>query len=159
MILIFYINKKSGLKTTLLNKLVKEIKEKEDLFDDIDYQKADFEWLNSEIERSTKQWLLNAIKQEKIAKEYSSEDKVFYAVMDRMNILNDENRRIQTSIKSDITDMSLILNKKRIRKKYYCYKIISKILFGKKRKYYKNKTETFHKQVRRIRKLEENIAD
>lgn len=57
--------------------------------------------------------------------------------------------------KKDIfVKIRLLHNKKRIIKKYYRYKILSKILWGKKRKYYKNKKIQYHEIVREIRNFE-----
>ena len=50
-------------------------------------------------------------------------------------------------------DIRLLAQKEKIFRKYYRYKILSKILFGKKRKHYKQKRSKYKSYVRRIREL------
>ena len=50
-------------------------------------------------------------------------------------------------------DIKLLAQKEKIFRKYYRYKILSKILLGKKREHYKQKRGKYKSYVRRIRKL------
>ncbi len=49
--------------------------------------------------------------------------------------------------------VALLYNRKSICRCYYRYKILSKLLFGKKRKHYKEKAKLFHEKVREIRRF------
>lgn len=53
-------------------------------------------------------------------------------------------------------DISLLKNIKTIFKNYYKYKILSKILFGKKRKHYKTKAKIYYEQVKMIKSIKES---
>ena len=48
-------------------------------------------------------------------------------------------------------NLKLFANKKHICYSYYRYKILSKVLFGKKRKHYKEKAAIYHEKVLRIK--------
>lgn len=52
-----------------------------------------------------------------------------------------------------IDEIFLFFNRGEIYRKYYRYKFFSKILYGKKRKHYKEKAKFFHEKVRKIRHL------
>ena len=50
-------------------------------------------------------------------------------------------------------NLKLLQQKDTIYKKYYRYKVLSKILFGKKREHYNQKAKKYHKMVRKLRNL------
>ena len=50
-------------------------------------------------------------------------------------------------------DIALLRKKRSIYWNYYRYKLLSMFTFGKTRKHYKNKRETFHDKIRKIRRL------
>ncbi len=62
------------------------------------------------------------------------------------------NTRID-EVSNKYNNLLLYLNRNKVYKRYYRYKLFSKIFFGKKRKHYKEKAKIFHEKVRAIRKL------
>ena len=119
-------------------KCAKEIQERPDLLSEIDYSKVDTTLIENEVNRA-KQWLLNALEAPKSEKEYSSDDKVFFAVMDRMNILRDENTRLallkapEPPAKTDLSEVCLLIDEKKIKKQYCYYRFASNLVFGRQK--------------------------
>lgn len=119
-----------------------EVYSNDKLLTEIDYSNK-FEKLNSEIERS-KNWLINAIEAPKQDKPISNEDKLFYAIMDRINIETSENQR----------RLVLINNKNKIYLEYLKCGILKKISFNKKRKkHYKDKYNRLSRQIKELKSL------
>lgn len=56
-------------------------------------------------------------------------------------------------------NISLIANKNTIFKKYYRYKILSKLLFGKKREHYKWNAAMYYENVRKVRNLQKEALN
>lgn len=55
-------------------------------------------------------------------------------------------------------NLKIVYNAANIKHKYYRYKILSKILLGKKRKHYKEKAKIWHEKVRLIRNLTKELS-
>ena len=72
------------------------------------------------------------------------------------NYINSFNNKInenQKEIEQLKYNLKLLQQKDTIYKKYYRYKVLSKILFGKKREHYNQKAKKYHKMVRKLRNL------
>ena len=116
-------------------------------FEQVDFNKILIErnWneINSNIQKEiskAQEWLKNAL-------EKPVKDKSQY---DSLNYLFIQNLLIEDKYAENI---KLLANKDNIFKKYYRYKILSKILFGEKRKHYKQKQKEQKELVNKIRKL------
>lgn len=119
-----------------------EIYSREDLLKKIDYTNR-FEKLNSELERS-KTWLLNAIEAPKISKEFSNEDNLFFAQMDRLNTETAENTR----------RIILVNNKNKLYVEYLKCGIFKKLIFNKKRReHYKTKYRKLSAKMKELKSL------
>lgn len=119
-----------------------EIYSREDLLKKIDYTNR-FEKLNSELERS-KTWLLNAIEAPKISKEFSKEDNLFFAQMDRLNTETAENTR----------RIILVNNKNKLYVEYLKCGIFKKLIFNKKRReHYKTKYRKLSAKMKELKSL------
>ena len=150
-----------------------EIYDHEEFLYGIEYKEDTFDLLNKEIERS-KKWLINVLEKPKILKNYSDEDEVFYAMMDRINKLNDENKKIIKSLNNKILidkqkeldksnsftkeETLLLLNKNILTFKYYYYRFISNFAFknSKLKLKLKNKKMKYKEFFKNITKLENN---
>lgn len=116
-------------------------------FDELNFDKIlkEYNWneINSNIQKEiskAEDWLKNAL--EKPVKDKSQYDSLNYLFT--QNMLNEEKYK---------ADIKLLANKDNIFKKYYKYKILSKILFGKKRKHYKQKQKEQKELINKIRKF------
>lgn len=119
-----------------------EIYSREDLLNKINYTNR-FEKLNSELERS-KTWLLNAIEAPKISKEFSKEDNLFFAQMDRLNTETAENTR----------RIILVNNKNKLYMEYLKCGIFKKLIFNKKRReHYKTKYRKLSAKMKELKSL------
>ena len=139
-------------------KCAKEIQERPDLLSEIDYSKVDTTLIENEVNRA-KQWLLNALEAPKSEKEYSSDDKVFFAVMDRMNILRDENTRLallkapEPPAKTDLSEVCLLIDEKKIQKQYCYYRFASNLVFGRQKQNFLNKKKELKEKLKKIKEL------
>ena len=119
-----------------------DIYSREDLLNKINYTNR-FEKLNSELERS-KTWLLNAIEAPKISKEFSKEDNLFFAQMDRLNTETAENTR----------RIILVNNKNKLYMEYLKCGIFKKLIFNKKRReHYKTKYRKLSAKMKELKSL------
>lgn len=123
-------------------KLSEEIYSRNDLFNNIDYSNR-FSELNSEIMRS-KKWLLDAIESDSPDKNFSENDKLFFAQMDRLNVETAENtRRIE-----------LVKNQHKIFIEYIKCTFLKKIVFKKKlRDHYKLKYKILSLKMKELKSL------
>ncbi len=64
-----------------------------------------------------------------------------------------ETEKLSKQLTDKENELNSVINKGNVYFSYYRYKLLSKILFGTKRKHYKQKAEIFHNKVRAIRKL------
>ena len=119
---------------------------------EIDYNSV-YNILEKEKETSFK-FLIDALNSTKNSKSCSS----FDAYNMRNIHLRKEIVNQQIQIEEQKNNLYHILNSTKIRKKYYRYKLMSKILLGKKRKHYKEKARIFHEKVREIRRLEKEAC-
>ena len=106
----------------------------------INYE-SKLETLNSEIEKS-KQWLLHVIEAPKENKEYSEEENLFFAIMDKINEETDTNKR----------NIILLNNKYKISYNYYRYGLL-KFLIPWKKEHYQQKYRTYSRQRKLLKSL------
>ena len=66
-----------------------------------------------------------------------------------------ENNRISFE---HIKELTVLQHHKVIISRYYRYKLLSKLLFGKKRRRYKEKARIYHEKVRTIRRLKKDLS-
>ena len=113
-----------------------------DIFDKI-LLKRNWEEINLRISEEVKKaenWLKKAL--EKPVKDKSQYDSLNYLFIKQQ--LDEEQLK---------NKLKLLVNKEEIYKKYYRYKILSKILFGKKRKHYKQKRVEYKSLIKKLRHL------
>ncbi len=72
------------------------------------------------------------------------------SVADRLNYL-------QSTVEEQSRDMALLYNRFRILRKYYGYKLLFRISYGRKKTRYLNKLALWHERVRRLRALKKKM--
>lgn len=122
-------------------------------------KKENWEEIETKIKKEKEfsiQWLKDALNNNN-NRNYSKEQQYIEAFLssfdDRINYLEGELLNLQ-NLNIKYHNISLLLNSYKIKSFYYRYKILSKILVGKKRNHYKNKAHILHKKVREIRRIE-----
>lgn len=95
-------------------------------------------------------WLVKALKNNNSKEKFSK----FELSMD--NEISGLNKKLYL-LKTDVSHLNLLRNKFKFTIRYYRYKVLSKILFGKKREHYKYKSKMLHEKVREIRKTEKQM--
>lgn len=123
-----------------------DIENNRDLFGEIDYAAVNAV-LKAEKERSLN-WLkkaLNAPKQERNPSQSQLDD-----IMDIVESLHSESDGNSARIYQNV---NLILRYPSLRRKYLLYKILSKIMFGKTRKKYKQKRKELKAKIKSVKKL------
>ena len=130
-----------------------ELEEKINILPPVDYKKVD-EILQSEKMRSIN-WLKSAIEKSKDIFKPLSE---FDILDNRLDELSEKMRNSEENQTEELKNLVLTLaNKDKIMRKYYRYKLLSKILRGKKGEHYIKKAQIYHEKVRRIRELQKNF--
>lgn len=112
--------------------------------------KIDYTNINKIIKDKSKyaiNWLKNAL-ENNTSNKYSMQEVSFDY------ITKEQSQRISKLEK----DLKIVYNAPSIKHKYYRYKILSKILFGKKREHYKQKARIWHEKVRVIRNLTKELS-
>ncbi|MBR1775634.1 Coenzyme F420 hydrogenase/dehydrogenase, beta subunit C-terminal domain [bacterium] len=102
------------------------------------FRKLDWENINSNIEKE----VLYARNWMKQAMEATIKDKSEYEM---------QNYLVEKTLLNE--DLKLYINRKSIYIKYYSYKLLSKLMFGKKRKLYKEKRSQYKIYVNKIRSM------
>lgn len=123
---------------------------------DIIFKEIDYTPVNKIIEEKSKfaiDWLKNALKNNTSDEKFSDfenyQDIVIKDLYGKTQIIKEEYNQKIENLKNKI----LLLNRNKIKRKYYYYKIRSKFTFGKTYNRLSRKAEILHEQVRKIREL------
>lgn len=148
-------NRRGALRYKMFDKLhmkhrfvdsVNQIYENKDLLNYVD-----FTYSNEFIKKESKiaiNWLKSALENNNSSEKFTALDNYFDLII--KDLVSTKKDKSQEDLKKELF---LCLNKNKIFNQYYCYKILSKILFGKKREHYKHKARILHEKVRNIRKI------
>ncbi len=115
------------------------IEKRQDIFEPIDWEKVN-SVLASEKERCLK-WLKEALESEKDTSKISPEDALIKLFRDKIAILESD--------KIDKSQLSDIINHKKIHGKYLKYKILKNITFGKIKENFQQEYEKYSAKVKR----------
>ncbi|MBQ3171514.1 MAG: Coenzyme F420 hydrogenase/dehydrogenase, beta subunit C-terminal domain [Mailhella sp.] len=74
-------------------------------------------------------------------------------------LAEDTRRQMEELSRQNTKDVILVLSRCRILRKYYWYKLLSKITSGKRRKRYVAKRNLWHDRVRRLRELKKSLKN
>lgn len=100
---------------------------------------------------------IEAIREYRISNELIYKNKKKELLFENLNFRIEESYSRIDCVNQNIENIKLLLKKDVIFKKYYKYKILSKITFGGMRKRYKNKRILLKEQVRKIRSIAEDL--
>ena len=120
---------------------------------------VDFTQVNKVIEQESEyaiNWLKNALENNNSSEKFSAFENYMELKIKELSCKIKNNNHTVNSINHKYL---LLSNKNYINKKYYRYKLMSKIMLGKKRKHYKEKARIFHEKVREIRRLEKEVHE
>lgn len=146
-------------KLNLYNRILTNIEDfeanKEMLYAPIDYDSV-HKILEKEKEY-TINWLKTALEAPKV-RTYTEDEEYISTYFDELeNELSGLTWQVITLDKKVKNINQLLLKKNSICKTYYRYKILSKLMIGKKREHYKNKARIYNEKVKQIRQLEKDM--
>lgn len=128
------------------------VENSEDIYNNDELLKpVDFTQANKVIDQESEyatNWLKNALENNNSSEKFSDYENYMDLIIKEFSCeIKNNNYNINYRY-------SLLSNKNYINKKYYRYKLMSKIMLGKKRKHYEDKARIFHEKVREIKRLE-----
>ena len=147
----------------LNNRLVSCI---EDVYiNDILTSEIDYREINKIIKSKSEaaiEWLGNALQDSNHSSKFTPYE-IYTDIINKEKDLKIKNlkEKLEFTILEDPksnSKISYIYNRKKINYRYLRYKILSKILLGKKRKHYKEKAKIWHEKVRLIRNLTKELS-
>ena len=154
--------KRGALRYKLFDKLNLKhrfVENPEDVYNNDELLKpVDFTQVNKVIEQESEyaiNWLKNALENNNSSEKFSAFENYMELKIKELSCKIKNNNHTVNSINHKYL---LLSNKNYINKKYYRYKLMSKIMLGKKRKHYKEKARIFHEKVREIRRLEKEAC-
>ena len=155
--------KRGALRYKLFDKLNLKhrfVENPEDVYNNDELLKpVDFTQVNKVIEQESEyaiNWLKNALENNNSSEKFSAFENYMELKIKELSCKIKNNNHTVNSINHKYL---LLSNKNYINKKYYRYKLMSKIMLGKKRKHYKEKARIFHEKVREIRRMEKEVRE